>query len=157
MSYKITTNDTAVLKGKAKTNVAYNERKKIKITSSGPLATKGGAHGPIRTPYLETIANIKKLLTRDRATVIEVLPDGSEVRLTLTNFCLDNTSKEVKTATPAKMEETKAEEKEVTPEQEKTEEVKPTYNDYSKKNKKDKFNKYNQNNTAPETNETTEG
>lgn len=152
MSYKITTNDTAVLKGKAKTNIAYTERKRIKITSCGPLATKGGAHGPIRTPYLETIANIKKLLSRDRANVIEVLEDGSEVKLTLTNFCLDN--RPVKVEAPKKVEEPKSGEKVQEPAQEKVEEVKPA-NEYSKKNK-NKYNKYNQNNVASETNDTTE-
>lgn len=179
MSYRITTTDTGVLKGKAKANVAYNERKRIKITSSGPLATKGGAHGPIRTPYLETIANIKKLLSRDRATVIEVMPDGTEVQLTLANFCLDNkgTKVEVKPAapekvevkpqevevvpTPAKAEEVKGDVKEETPAenvqesvQEKVEETKPTYNEYKKN--KNKKNNHNNETVAPEVTSTTE-
>lgn len=75
---------------KAKKNLAHTTMKRIKITSNGPLTTKGGVRGPVLRPYMESIFNIRNMLVRDRATVIEILKDGSELQLNAENYMLDN-------------------------------------------------------------------
>ena len=66
------------------------EKKKIKVTSRGMVIT---SRGRVRTPigpYLENVKNILAMITRNNATVVEVLPDGKEVTLTIQNFDKDN-------------------------------------------------------------------
>lgn len=75
---------------KAKKNLAHTTMKRIKITSNGPLTTKGGVRGPVLRPYMESIFNIRNMLVRDRATIIEILKDGSELQLNAENYMLDN-------------------------------------------------------------------
>lgn len=61
--------------------------KMIKITSRGYVTTsRGRAFAPITRPYREDVGIIFSMLTRDRATVVEVLSDKSEVKLNLQNF-----------------------------------------------------------------------
>lgn len=61
--------------------------KMIKVTSRGYVMTsRGRAFAPITRPYREDVGVIFSMLTRDRATVVEVLSDKSEIKLTLQNF-----------------------------------------------------------------------
>lgn len=61
--------------------------KMIKVTSRGYVTTsRGRAFAPITRPYREDVGVIFSMLTRDRATVVEVLSDKSEIKLTLQNF-----------------------------------------------------------------------
>ena len=61
--------------------------KMIKVTSRGYVTTsRGRAFAPITRPYREDVGVIFSMLTRDRATVVEVLSDKSEIALTLQNF-----------------------------------------------------------------------
>lgn len=75
---------------KAKKNLAHTTMKRIKITSNGPLTTKGGVRGPVLRPYMESVFNIRNMLVRDRATIIEILKNGSELQLNAENYMLDN-------------------------------------------------------------------
>ena len=66
------------------------DKKKIKVISRGMVIT---SRGRVRTPigpYLENVKNILAMITRNNATVVEVLPDGKEVTLTIQNFDKDN-------------------------------------------------------------------
>ena len=87
ISINVTTRGASV---KAKKNLAHTTMKRIKITSNGPLTTKGGVRGPVLRPYMESIYNIRNMLVRDKATIIEILKDGSELKLTAENYMLDN-------------------------------------------------------------------
>ena len=120
--------------------------KMIKVTSRGTVTTSRGiVFAPIVRPYRESVDTIFGMLTRDEATVIEILDNGTEVKLTPQNFDKDNSIQfnkpeekkqpEQKTPTPVippepvKPEE-KTEEKvqDVTPVEEsatKTEDTKP--------------------------------
>lgn len=72
--------------------MANEMRKKIKILSRGMVLTsRGMARTPIDRPYLETISSILIMITRYKADVVEVLPGGKEVKLTINNFNCDNT------------------------------------------------------------------
>lgn len=73
--------------------------KKIKILTSGPIRAKGLIYGPVLTPYMETEDNIFTLLAAG-VKVVEVLPDKTEVELTLSNFRADNSVKPVPTVEP---------------------------------------------------------
>lgn len=87
ININVTTKGASV---KAKKNLAHTTMKRIKITSNGPLTTKGGVRGPVLRPYMESIFNIRNMLVRDRATIIEILKDGSELQLNAENYMLDN-------------------------------------------------------------------
>ena len=87
VNINVTTRGASV---KAKKNLAHTTMKRIKITSNGPLTTKGGVRGPVLRPYMESIYNIRNMLVRDKATIIEILKDGSELKLTAENYMLDN-------------------------------------------------------------------
>ncbi len=63
--------------------------KKITISTAGPILPKGGIQGPIRSPYLENIDVIASLIMGGYS-VNEVLRDGTELPLNLTNFDRDN-------------------------------------------------------------------
>ena len=77
------------------------EKKKIKVTSRGMVIT---SRGRVRTPigpYLENVRNILAMITRNNATVVEVLPDGKEVTLTIQNFDKDNSKAPAEENIPA--------------------------------------------------------
>ena len=83
------------------------EKKKIKVTSRGMVIT---SRGRVRTPigpYLENVKNILAMITRNNATVVEVLPDGKEVTLTIQNFDKDNSKAPAEENIPAQGEEKK--------------------------------------------------
>ena len=99
------------------------EKKKIKVTSRGMVIT---SRGRVRTPigpYLENVKNILAMITRNNATVVEVLPDGKEVTLTIQNFDKDNSKAPAEEKTPAQ-----GEEKKEAPAEEKTQVQEPTNN-----------------------------
>ena len=99
------------------------EKKKIKVTSRGMVIT---SRGRVRTPigpYIENVRNILAMITRNNATVVEVLPDGKEVTLTIQNFDKDNSK------APAEENITaQGEEKKEAPAEEKTPVQEPTNN-----------------------------
>ena len=66
--------------------------KKVRIPSAGILNALGGISGPINTPSFLGIKYIENLLVSGKE-VIEVLPDGTEVKLDFKNFDKDNTKK----------------------------------------------------------------
>lgn len=71
------------------------QTKKIKITSKGIVTTsRGRCRTPIAIPYMENTETILSMLTRDKAKIVEVLPTGKEIELTIYNFCQDNTKVE---------------------------------------------------------------
>ena len=77
------------------------EKKKIKVTSRGMVIT---SRGRVRTPigpYIENVRNILAMITRNNATVVEVLPDGKEVTLTIQNFDKDNSKAPAEENIPA--------------------------------------------------------
>ena len=83
------------------------EKKKIKVTSRGMVIT---SRGRVRTPigpYLENVKNILAMITRNNATVVEVLPDGKEVTLTIQNFDKDNSKAPAEENVPVQGEEKK--------------------------------------------------
>ena len=99
------------------------EKKKIKVTSRGMVIT---SRGRVRTPigpYLENVKNIFAMITRNNATVVEVLPDGKEVTLTIQNFDKDNSKAPAEENIPAQ-----GEEKKEAPAEEKTPVQEPTNN-----------------------------
>jgi len=63
--------------------------KNIKILSRTPIRAKGGIYGPILTPYTEKTSIIFAMITQG-VDVVEVLKDGTEVKLTTINFDKDN-------------------------------------------------------------------
>ena len=83
-----------------------DERKRIKVLSRGPIECCGFIYGPILTPYMETLSKIFKMVSAN-VHVVEVLEDGTEVRLTVENLKKDNSVKPV--------EESKVEEPVVEP------------------------------------------
>lgn len=78
--------------------------KKIKILTSGPIRAKGLIYGPVLTPFMETEDNIFTLLAAG-VRVVEVLPDKTEVELTLSNFRADNTPKAAPVVEPEPVQE----------------------------------------------------
>ena len=115
------------------------EKKKIKVTSRGMVIT---SRGRVRTPigpYIENVRNILAMITRNNATVVEVLPDGKEVTLTIQNFDKDNSNAPAEENVPVQGEEKKeapaeenipaqGEEKKEAPAEEKTPVQEPTNN-----------------------------
>ncbi len=59
--------------------------KMIKILHNGPIYEKSGIFGPIRTPYMEDVQTIFRLLSGGKK-VVEVLSNGKEVELNVSNF-----------------------------------------------------------------------
>lgn len=99
------------------------EKKKIKVTSRGMVIT---SRGRVRTPigpYIENVRNILAMITRNNATVVEVLPDGKEVTLTIQNFDKDNSNAPAEENVPVQ-----GEEKKEAPAEEKTPVQEPTNN-----------------------------
>jgi hypothetical protein len=60
-------------------------KKLIKILSRGPIYEKNGVYGPITVPYVENVRTIF-LMLRGGKFIVEVLPNGEEVKLTISNF-----------------------------------------------------------------------
>ena len=58
--------------------------KKIVIPYNGYIESKK-INGPVTFPYMETIKEIRKMLSRG-VTVLEVLPNGERKELTLSNL-----------------------------------------------------------------------
>ena len=54
----------------------------IKILSAGPIRAMGMVHGPILTPYTVDDNKLRAFL-REGLNVVEILPNGSEVKLTI--------------------------------------------------------------------------
>ena len=80
------------------------QTKKIKIVSKGIVMTsRGRCRTPILTPYVENVDSILSMLTRDKAKIVEILPDKREVELTIYNFSQDNVIRDpiTKEAAPA--------------------------------------------------------
>jgi len=76
--------------------------KLIKIKSNGPIYAKGGVYGPIETPYAEDLGTVFRMLSAG-VKIVEVLEDGTEVVLTVSNFDKNNApKKEEKAQEPAK-------------------------------------------------------
>lgn len=74
-------------------------KKKIKILTRGAIRVKGFINGPVLTPYYEDVNTIFAMIVAG-VHIVEVLEDGSEVRLTTTNFAEINTPEQpVKTKT----------------------------------------------------------
>lgn len=68
-------------------------KKEIKVTSRGMVFTsRGKCRTPLLYPIVEDTSTIFKMITAQRATVVEVLPDGREIELTPQNFDQDNTN-----------------------------------------------------------------
>lgn len=87
-----------------------NKTKLIKVTSRGLVMTSRGICRSPLGQYREKVENILVMITKNKATVVEVLPDGKEIPLTIQNFDKDNTGVEVVTETikvPVKLAELK--------------------------------------------------
>lgn len=66
-------------------------RKPIKVLDRKMILTSRGlVRGPILHPYQEKIDAIFTMLSKYDANIVEVLPNGKEVALTLQNFNKDN-------------------------------------------------------------------
>lgn len=63
--------------------------KKVRIPSAGILNALGGISGPINTPSFLGIKYIENLLVSGKE-VIEVLEDGTEIKLDFNNYNKDN-------------------------------------------------------------------
>lgn len=83
------------------------DTKLIKVNDRGMIYTsRGMVRGPITVPYLEKFDAILLMVTRFNHDVVEVLKDGSEVKLTVHNFNLDNNAPAEKIPTmPVRKEE----------------------------------------------------
>lgn len=68
-------------------------KKNIVIEHYGILHTLGGLHGPILEPFSLDVESIRHLVITKKK-VIEVLPDGTRVKLDRRNFDRDNTDKQ---------------------------------------------------------------
>lgn len=67
------------------------QRKPIKVLDRKMVLTSRGlVRGPILHPYQEKIDAIFTMLSKYDANIMEVLPNGKEVKLTLQNFNKDN-------------------------------------------------------------------
>lgn len=66
-------------------------RKPIKVLDRKMVLTSRGlVRGPILRPYQEKVDAIFTMLSRYDANIVEVLPSGEEIKLTLQNFNKDN-------------------------------------------------------------------
>ena len=83
------------------------DTKMIRVPSRGYVTTsRGQVIAPIMSPYRESISCIWSMITIDRATVEEQLPDGSFLKLDVQNFDKDNfVSKEKKEFVKPEMQE----------------------------------------------------
>lgn len=67
-------------------------KKKIKILTPGIINAKGFIVGPVITPYIEECEMIFKMISTG-VNVVEVLDNGSEITLNVSNFDTDNNKK----------------------------------------------------------------
>ena len=65
-------------------------KKMIKIPETGMLPIKGGIYGPIETPHLVDVEDIKLMLFYG-TKVLEVIEGQNDVELTLANYNTNNT------------------------------------------------------------------
>lgn len=73
------------------------DQKYIKVLSRGYVTTnRGRAFTPITRAFKESTHNIFTMITKEKATVVEVLSNGKEIQLTPQNFDKDNEVLEVK-------------------------------------------------------------
>lgn len=73
------------------------DQKYIKVLSRGYVTTnRGRAFTPITRAFKESTQNIFTMITKEKATVVEVLSNGKEIQLTPQNFDKDNEVLEVK-------------------------------------------------------------
>ena len=73
------------------------DQKYIKVLSRGYVTTnRGRAFTPITRAFKESTQNIFTMITKEKATVVEVLSNGKEIQLTPQNFDKDNEGLEVK-------------------------------------------------------------
>lgn len=68
-------------------------KKNIIIEHYGTLHTLGGLHGPVLEPFSLDVESIRHLVITKKK-VIEILPDGTRVKLDRRNFDRDNTDKQ---------------------------------------------------------------
>jgi hypothetical protein len=81
--------------------------KMITVTSRGYVYTsRGRVFAPILSPYREETSVIFQMLTKDGANIVEHLPGGQKIELTIQNFDRDNSIM----PTPVVAEEPKKEE-----------------------------------------------
>ena len=126
--------------------------KRIKILTPGPIPSRGNIYGPVLTPFYETLSSIFRFVASG-VDVVEVLSDGTEVKLTVSNYKNDNevtkineekVNNEVTETPEGKKDETETVDETVTPvettEQEHTR-SEDKYN-HVKQNKKNKHNKH---------------
>lgn len=67
------------------------DQKYIKVLSRGYVTTnRGRAFTPITRAFKESTQNIFTMITKEKATVVEVLSNGKEIQLTPQNFDKDN-------------------------------------------------------------------
>lgn len=78
-------------------------KKKIKIVSRGIVFTSRGRCITPTGIFYESVDSILKMITRDRAKIVEILDDNTQVELTVKNFDKDN-SKVTAIPTPVKEE-----------------------------------------------------
>lgn len=81
----------------------------ITVTSRGYVYTsRGRVFAPILSPYREETSVIFQMLTKDGANIVEHLPGGQKIELTIQNFDRDNSiiSKPVVAEEPKKEETT---------------------------------------------------
>jgi hypothetical protein len=116
--------------------------KVIRIKSRGPINALHGVHGPILTEYTEKTAKIFRMLS-DGLNVVEVMPDKSELPLTVSNFDTNNV---------VKKEVVIEEKKEPVVNNENNHGDKVEINKYNnyKNNKNHKYDKYNKHNRPDE-------
>lgn len=84
-------------------------KKRIKVMNDVTLVSKRGLRGPILVPFEEDVATIGRMIISDKAKVVEVLDNGSEVELNVSNFKVFFNRK---SKTPATIGETAPEVKE---------------------------------------------
>lgn len=73
------------------------DQKYIKVLSRGYVTTnRGRAFTPITRAFKESTQNIFTMITKEKATVVEVLSNGKEIQLTPQNFDKDNEIPRVK-------------------------------------------------------------
>lgn len=67
----------------------YVKEKKIIVKSLGTLDILGGVTGPILKPFIRDTKTILHLVNTGKE-VFEILPDGTEIKLTIRNYEIDN-------------------------------------------------------------------
>lgn len=84
--------------------------KKIKILTHGPIRIKGFINGPVLTPYYEDTDTIFKMITSG-IDIVEVCDNGTEIKLDISNFTLNNNKEKISKEVKKPIEEDKVVEK----------------------------------------------